>query len=74
MGRDPVALAASGHLYAVADATDDDAFCTAIERLGPFDILVNNAGAAVSAPSKRHGRVEWDKMLAVILTACFTAL
>ena len=32
MGRDPVALAASGHLYAVADTTDDDAFCVAIER------------------------------------------
>ena len=74
IGRDPAALAASGHIHAVADVTDDDAFCAAIERLGPFDILVNNAGAAISAPLKRHTRADWDCMLAVNLTACFIAI
>ena len=74
IGRDPVALAASGYRHAVADVTDDDAFCAAIERLGPFDILVNNAGAAVSAPFKRHTRADWDSMLAVNLSACFVAI
>ncbi len=74
IGRDPAALAASGHLHAVADVTDEGVFCAAIERLGPFDILVNNAGAAVSAPFKRHTRADWDSMLAVNLTACFTAI
>ena len=74
IGRDPAALAASGHPYAVADVTDAATFCAAIERLGPFDILVNNAGAAVAAPFKHHTRADWDSMLAVNLTACFTAI
>ncbi len=74
IGRDGAALAASGHPHAMADVTDEGAFCAAIERLGPFDILVNNAGAAVSAPFKRHTRADWDSMLAVNLTACFTAI
>lgn len=74
IGRDADALAAAGYRYAVADVTDPHAFSTAMERLGPFDILVNNAGAAVSAPFGRHSRGEWDDMLSVNLTACFTAM
>ena len=74
IGRDAAALAASGHRHAVADVTDEVAFSAAIDQLGPFDILVNNAGAAVSAPLKRHTRADWDSMLAVNLTACFTAI
>lgn len=73
MGRDAAALAASGYAHAVVDVTDAGAFEDAIARLGPFDVLVNNAGAAFSATFGRHGRADWDGMMAVNLTACFTA-
>jgi NAD(P)-dependent dehydrogenase (short-subunit alcohol dehydrogenase family) len=74
IGRDTAALAATGCPHAAADVTDADALCAAIDALGPFDILVNNAGAAVSAPFGRHSRADWEAMLAVNLTACFTAM
>ncbi len=74
LGRDAAALAATGFDHAVADVTDEAALRAAIERLGPFDILVNNAGAAFSATFGRHGRAEWDAMLAVNLTSCFVAI
>ena len=73
LGRDEAALAATGYAYAVADVTDSEALAAAIERLGPFDILVNNAGAAFSAPFARHSRTDWDAMLGLNLTSCFTA-
>ncbi len=74
LGRDQASLAETGFDFAVTDVTDADAFSLAIGRLGPFDILVNNAGAAFSAPFTRHGRADWDAMLSVNLTACFTAI
>ncbi len=73
VGRDRVAMESSGYAYRQVDVTDAAAFDAAIAELGPFDILINNAGAAFSAPFARHGRAEWDGMLAVNLTACFTA-
>ena len=73
LGRDEAAMSESGFAHAVADVTDAAAFEQAIARLGPFDILVNNAGAAFSATFGRHTRHDWDAMLAVNLTACFTA-
>ena len=74
IGRDPAALAATGYPHAAVDVTEAEALCAAIDALGPFDILVNNAGAAVSAPFGRHSRADWEAMLAVNLTACFTAM
>ena len=74
LGRDGAALAATGYDYAVADVTDASALDSAIGRLGPFDILVNNAGGAYSAPFARHSRTDWDAMLSLNLTACFSAI
>ncbi len=73
VGRDVPAMQASGFDFAAVDVTDTDAFEAAIDRLGPFDILVNNAGAAFSATFGQHTRADWDAMLAINLTACFTA-
>jgi len=70
---------AAGHAtaYEVADVTDPAALHAAIaraqDRLGPVCILVNNAGAAESAPFARTGRLVWDRMIAVNLTAVFDA-
>lgn len=72
-GRDAAALHACGHEHRQVDVTDGPAFAQAIADLFPLDILVNNAGAAISAPFARHDRAAWDAMLAVNLTACFTA-
>ena len=74
IGRDEAALAATGYAYAVADVMDGTALAAAFDRLGPFDILVNNAGAAHSAPFARHSRADWDGMLGLNLTSCFTAI
>ena len=74
IGRDRDALAATGYRHAAADVTDPEALTAAMDSLGPHDILVNNAGAAVSAPVGRHSRADWDGMLAVNLSACFTAI
>lgn len=73
VGRDVAAMEATGFAYLAVDITDAPAFESAIARLGPFEILVNNAGAAFSASFARHGRMEWDAMLNLNLTACFTA-
>ena len=74
LGRDEAALAATGLRYAVADVTDSALLASAIGRLGPFDILVNNAGAAFSAPFHHHRPSDWDAMLSLNLTSCFTAM
>lgn len=73
VGRDKAAMAESGFAHMVVDVTDAVALEQAIAQLGPFDILVNNAGAAFSATFGRHTRRDWDGMIAVNLTACFTA-
>ena len=57
----------------VADVTDAPALESALAALPPVDILVNNAGAAESAPFARTTHEIWDRMLAVNLTAVFTA-
>ena len=74
LGRDAAALAATGYAYAVADVTDAASLAQVIDRMGPFDILVNNAGAAFSAPFARHSRADWDGMLSLNLTSCFSAI
>ena len=74
LGRDEAALARSGFSYAVADVTDSASLGVAIDRLGRFDILVNNAGGAYSAPFARHSRADWDTMLSLNLTGCYTTI
>lgn len=73
LGRDKAAMQDSGYAYMVVDVTDGPLLDRAIGELGPFAILVNNAGAAFSATFGRHTRADWDSMLAVNLTSCFTA-
>jgi NAD(P)-dependent dehydrogenase (short-subunit alcohol dehydrogenase family) len=69
------ALVATGDAAAhvAVDVTDAAALESALASLPPVDILVNNAGAAESAPFARTTRELWDRMLAVNLTAVFTA-
>lgn len=83
VGRDARRLEASAARFggdavaAVADVTDDAALEAALargrERFGDPAILVNNAGAALSAPVKRTSRADFEAMLAVNLTAAFSA-
>ena len=40
-------------------------------ELGPVDILVNNAGIGLIKPSLEVPVEEWDRVLAINLTACF---
>lgn len=58
------------------DVTEDSAVARvmreAVERSGPVGILVNNAGTAESAPAREASRAQWDRMLAVNLTATYT--
>lgn len=45
---------------------------TCVERLGSIDILVNCAGICINEPDVlKYGRQQWDKMVAVNLTAVF---
>ena len=56
------------------DATDERAVEAAMDRAfadGPLGILVCNAGQAETASLKRTGTDQWDRMLAVNLTAPF---
>ena len=73
LGRDKAAMVDSGYAHLVVDVTDGSLLEHAIAELGPFDILINNAGGAFSATFGRHTRSDWDAMLALNLTACFTA-
>ncbi len=69
------ALVAAGDAasHVAVDVTDAATLESALAALPPVDILVNNAGAAESAPFARTSRDLWDRMLAVNLTAVFTA-
>lgn len=55
----------------VLDVTDEDAVANSFAALGAIDILVNSAGAAFSAPLARTSRADWERLLAVNLTAPF---
>lgn len=77
LGRDQAALQAAAHelhaAHIVADVTNAGALTAAVRDLGPCDILVNNAGAATSGPILKTTQTDWADMLAVNLTAAFTA-
>jgi 3-hydroxybutyrate dehydrogenase len=81
LGRDQTALetvkasiGGSCHV-AVCDLADPDqihqSFGHATAALGPLSILVNNAGIAPSAPFGKVTLADWQKVLAVDLTAAF---
>jgi NAD(P)-dependent dehydrogenase (short-subunit alcohol dehydrogenase family) len=59
--------------HIVADVTSATALTAAIRDLGPCDILVNNAGTAISRPFLKTTQEDLSDMLAVNLTAAFTA-
>jgi NAD(P)-dependent dehydrogenase (short-subunit alcohol dehydrogenase family) len=77
LGRDQPALQSAARdlnaAWVVADVTNPAALTAAIHELGPCDILVNNAGTASSQPFLKTSPDDWAHMLAVNLTATFTA-
>jgi len=88
MGRDATTLerqrahlVADGATGRIATARADLAdaeqlvagFRAAADSLGPAHILVNNAGIAPSAPFLKQSLAEWNRVLALDLTAAFLA-
>jgi 2-deoxy-D-gluconate 3-dehydrogenase len=73
IGKDIRGLGRS-FLAIVADLGDRKAVgavCAEIATTGPVDILVNNAGIIRRAPAVTHSDEDWDKVIAVNLTAPF---
>ncbi len=83
-GRDPAALEAAAERLrgqglaaepAAFDVTDADATLAAIGRIagvhGRLDILVNNAGIQHRAPITEWTDADFERVVAVNLTACF---
>ncbi len=54
-----------------ADLTDADAIAEMMAEAGPVDILVNNAGMQHVAPVEDFPPDQWDKIIALNLTAAF---
>ncbi len=54
-----------------ADLTDAGAIAGMMEEAGPVDILVNNAGMQHVAPVEDFPPEQWDKIIALNLTAAF---
>jgi NAD(P)-dependent dehydrogenase (short-subunit alcohol dehydrogenase family) len=55
----------------VADGSPKKIIDGCISQFGSVDILVNSAGISILADVADFGRVQWDKMLSVNLTAAF---
>lgn len=59
------------------DVTDEDAMTAAFDALagefGPVDVLVNNAGMAIRSPALEMPVEDWNKVVAVNMTAMFVA-
>ncbi|GGA68320.1 oxidoreductase [Pseudoclavibacter endophyticus] len=70
-----VAEAGAEHAGMLADLTapggPERVMAGAVDAFGRVDVLVNSAGINVVAPWRDFGRAEWDRMLAVNLTAAF---
>lgn len=60
-----------GRGFAV-DVTDREAFASAVDEVGPVDVYFANAGIPQAAkPFEATTRAEWDRIVAVNLTALF---
>lgn len=55
----------------VADGAPKTIIDGCIERFGSVDILVNSAGISILEDVENFGRVQWDKMVSINLTAAF---
>lgn len=70
-------IAAVGRRYTclaadlTSDGTPQQVVDAAIAEYGRVDILVNSAGINLVAPWRLYGRPEWDRMIAVNLTAAY---
>ena len=69
--------AAGGTAEALAvDVADPDSCRAMVEaavaRLGRLDILVNNAGVSIRKPAESYTLAEWNHVLSINLTGCFT--
>ena len=53
------------------DLSDPDAAQACVERLDRIDGLVCNAGLIVRTPVLEHSLEDWDRQIALNLTACF---
>ena len=54
-----------------ADLSEKDEVARVLREAGPVDILVNNAGMQFVSPIEEFPDDEWDRLLAVMLTASF---
>lgn len=71
-----VAEGGKARAFAV-DVTDEDAMSAAFDSLaaefGGIDVLVNNAGMAIRSPALEMPVEDWNKVVAVNMTATFVA-
>jgi NAD(P)-dependent dehydrogenase (short-subunit alcohol dehydrogenase family) len=71
LGRDAIALAASGFEHFECDVADEASVTQVFDKIGPVDILVNNAGVSTSAPLHRTTLDDWNHAFAVNATGAF---
>jgi 3-oxoacyl-[acyl-carrier protein] reductase len=69
-------LRRDGEVYSVTGDVSSPEFCAALvqeaqDRLGGVDVVVNNAGIVAFEPFLEHSTTEWDRTLAINLTAVF---
>jgi len=57
--------------FAAGDLTDPSAIDSMMGACGPLDILVNNAGIQFTAPIGDMPAAQWDRILAINLSAVF---
>jgi len=73
--KDLIEAAGAGYEFMQIDITDEGApkkiIETCVTKLGSIDILVNSAGISILAEIENFGRVQWDKMVSINLTAAF---
>ena len=68
--EEPARVAASfGARGIVCDVTDRMSIEASLAEAGPPDIVIVNAGTAVVKPMEAHTRADWDRVIALNLTA-----
>lgn len=72
-----IAKAGGSALSFAVDVTDEaalsEAFDAIAKKFGGIDVLVNNAGMAIRAPALEMSVEDWNKVVAVNMTAMFVA-